>query len=194
MMARKERVVRADTRQRRDAAQEGGRQGGARHGRLAPGLRVVVEPGAPRGRRSPGRGGGPADRLAPAGEALTVEADKIIIATGSEPAQLPMFDFAQPAVLTSTSALELTEIPQSLLIVGAGAIGCEFASFFAELGTQITMVEMMPQMLPQEDNRLAKQFQGVYRKRGIQVLLKHQGGEHHRVRRRPRGGEAVRRV
>jgi dihydrolipoamide dehydrogenase len=55
--------------------------------------------------------------------------------------------------------------------VGAGAIGCEFASFFSELGTQITMVEMMPQMLPQEDNRLAKQFQGIYRKRGIQVLL-----------------------
>ena len=59
-----------------------------------------------------------------------------------------------------------------MLIVGAGAIGCEFASFFAELGTQITMVEMMPQMLPLEDKRLAKQFQSVYRKRGIQVLLK----------------------
>ncbi len=55
--------------------------------------------------------------------------------------------------------------------MGAGVIGCEFASFFAELGTQITMVEMMPQMLPLEDTRLAKQFQGVYRKRGIQVLL-----------------------
>ena len=55
--------------------------------------------------------------------------------------------------------------------MGAGAIGCEFASFFAELGTQITIVEMMPQMLPQEDARLAKQFQGVYRKRGIKVLL-----------------------
>ena len=59
-----------------------------------------------------------------------------------------------------------------MLIVGAGVIGCEFASFFAELGTKITMVEMMPQMLPLEDNRLAKQFQRCYRKRGIQVLLK----------------------
>jgi dihydrolipoamide dehydrogenase len=104
-------------------------------------------------------------------ETITVQADKIIIATGSEPARLPMFDFDQPAILTSTSALELERIPESLLIVGAGAIGCEFASFFAELGTQITMVEMMPQMLPLEDKRLAKQFQGVYRKRGIQVLL-----------------------
>lgn len=103
---------------------------------------------------------------------VTLEADRIILATGSEPAYLPMFDFSHPSILTSTSALELDKIPASLLIVGAGVIGCEFASFFAELGTQITMVEMMPQMLPLEDKRLAKQFQGVYRKRGIQVLLK----------------------
>ncbi|MBN1628411.1 MAG: dihydrolipoyl dehydrogenase [Thermoleophilia bacterium] len=102
---------------------------------------------------------------------VTVEADRVIIATGSEPAYLPMFDFDQPAILTSTSALQLTKIPESLLIVGAGVIGCEFASLFAELGAQITMVEMMPQMLPTEDKRLAKQFQGVYRKRGIQILL-----------------------
>ncbi|MBN1319722.1 MAG: dihydrolipoyl dehydrogenase [Thermoleophilia bacterium] len=101
----------------------------------------------------------------------TVEADKVIIATGSEPAHLPMFDFDHPAILTSTSALELKKVPESLLIVGAGVIGCEFASLFAELGTQITMVEMMPQMLPTEDKRLAKQFQSVYRKKGIQILL-----------------------
>ena len=105
-------------------------------------------------------------------ETLTLEADKLIIATGSEPALLPMFDFSRPTILTSTSALALDRIPASMLIVGAGAIGCEFASFFAELGTRITMVEMLPQMLPLEDKRIAKQFQGVYRKRGIQVLLK----------------------
>jgi len=103
---------------------------------------------------------------------VTLEADKIIIATGSEPALLPMFDFTHPAILTSTGALELTKIPESMLIVGAGVIGSEFASFFAELGTKVTLVEMMPQMLPLEDTRLAKQFQGVYRKRGIEVLLK----------------------
>jgi|LSQX01.1.fsa_nt_gb dihydrolipoamide dehydrogenase len=100
-----------------------------------------------------------------------VDADKVIIATGSEPSHLPMFDFDHPAILTSTSALELTEIPGSLLIVGAGVIGCEFASLFAELGSEITMVEMMSQMLPTEDKRLAKQFQNVYRKKGIRVLL-----------------------
>ncbi len=101
----------------------------------------------------------------------TVEADRIILATGSEPARLPMFDFAQPAILTSTSALELREIPSSMLVVGAGVIGSEFAAFYSELGTKVTMVEMLGQMLPLEDKRLAKQFQGVYRKKGIEVLL-----------------------
>ena len=104
-------------------------------------------------------------------ESTLVEADRIILATGSEPAQLPMFDFSQPTVLTSTSALELREIPSSMLVVGAGVIGSEFAAFFTELGTKVTMVEMLGQMLPLEDKRLAKQFQGVYRKRGIEILL-----------------------
>ncbi|MHB0979823.1 MAG: dihydrolipoyl dehydrogenase family protein, partial [Thermoleophilia bacterium] len=66
----------------------------------------------------------------------------------------------------------LTKIPESLLIIGAGVIGCEFASVFSELGTKITIVEMMPQMLPLEDKRLAKQFQGIFKKKGIEVLLK----------------------
>jgi dihydrolipoamide dehydrogenase len=103
---------------------------------------------------------------------VILEADKIIIATGSEPARLPFFDFDQPTVLTSTGALELTSIPETLLIIGAGVIGCEFASVFSELGTKITMVEMMPQMLPLEDTRLAKQFQLIFKKKGIEVLLK----------------------
>lgn len=128
-------------------------------GRLAPGGRVLVETGEEAG----GNAGA---------ETVALEADKIIIATGSEPAHLPAFDFTHPTVLTSTSALELAAIPASLLIVGAGVIGCEFASIFAELGTQVTMVEMMPQMLPLEDKRLSKQFEGLYKKRGIRVMLK----------------------
>jgi dihydrolipoamide dehydrogenase len=83
-----------------------------------------------------------------------------------------MFDFDHPNILTSTEALALDKIPESLLIVGAGVIGCEFASFYNELGVKITMVEMLPQMLPLEDLRLAKQFQSTYRKRGINVMLK----------------------
>jgi len=102
----------------------------------------------------------------------TLEYDKLIIATGSEPAQLPFFDFNQPTVLDSTDALRLTELPETLLIIGAGVIGCEFAGIFSELGTKITMVEMMPQVLPLEDKRLAKQFQSIFKKRGIDIRLK----------------------
>jgi dihydrolipoamide dehydrogenase len=105
-------------------------------------------------------------------ETVSVEADKIIIATGSEPARLPVFDFEHPAILTSTEALMLQSVPASLLIVGAGAIGCEFASFYRDVGAEITVVEMLPQMLPLEDRRLAKQFQSAFRKRGIQVLVR----------------------
>ncbi|GAH34686.1 unnamed protein product, partial [marine sediment metagenome] len=69
-----------------------------------------------------------------------IEGDFTIMATGSEPVLLPFIDFNHPAVLTSETTLELAQIPQSLLIVGAGVIGCEFASIFGPLGTQITMV------------------------------------------------------
>jgi dihydrolipoamide dehydrogenase len=161
MMTRKERVVT----QVRESVEFLLKRAGVKlirgRGRLVPDCRVLIETGEAAGSES-GEG---------KTETMTLEADKIIIATGSEPTHLPLFDFAQPSILTSTSALELSEVPESLLVVGAGAIGCEFASFFSELGSRITMVEMMPQMLPQEDARLAKQFQGVYRKRGIEVLL-----------------------
>ncbi len=155
MMARKDRVVT----QIRDSVEV-----------LLKKAKVKVLKGT--GRLAPGSSGAACEVLVETADGpVVVEADKVIIATGSEPAELPMFDFTHPAILTSTSALELEAIPESLLIVGAGVIGCEFASLFAELGTHITMVEMMPQMLPTEDKRLAKQFQGVYRKRGIQILL-----------------------
>ncbi len=155
MMARKERIV---TRLRENVEvllKKAGVEVLRGNGRLDGSGRVVVDLAQTAG-----------------GDTHSVEADKIIVATGSEPARLPMFDFDHPNILTSTETLLLDSIPESLLIVGAGVIGCEFASFFSELGTKVTMVEMLPQMLPLEDLRLAKQFQSVYRKRGINVLLK----------------------
>lgn len=104
--------------------------------------------------------------------ATELEADRVIIATGSEPLQLPFFDFTRPSILDSTSMLEVSAIPESLLILGAGPIGCEFASLFAELGSKVTVVELMPQILPAEDTRVARQLQGAMRKNGIEVLTK----------------------
>lgn len=98
--------------------------------------------------------------------------DRIIIATGSEPARLPFFDFDQPSVLTSTDALELTTMPETMLIVGGGVIGVEFATIFSELGCKLTIVEMMDQILPTEEKRIARQMQGVLRKKGIDIKVK----------------------
>ncbi len=99
-----------------------------------------------------------------------IEGDFTIIATGSKPVLLPFIDFNHPAVLTSERALELTHIPQSLLIVGAGVIGCEFASIFGPLGTQITMVELMDTILPQEDKRISLMMKQILQKRGINIF------------------------
>ncbi len=102
------------------------------------------------------------------GEVL-LEAGKIIIATGSDPAELPTFDFSQPAVMTSTDALALDHVPKSLIIVGSGVIGSEFACIFSTLGTEIVMVELMDRMLPTEDSRVAKQMRSTFRKQGIDI-------------------------
>ena len=99
-----------------------------------------------------------------------IEGDSTIMATGSKPILLPFIDFNHPAVLTSETTLELAQIPQSLLIVGAGVIGCEFASIFGPLGTQITMVEMMDRILPQEDKRISLMMKQILQKRGINIF------------------------
>lgn len=96
-----------------------------------------------------------------------IEADKIIISTGSVPVKPPIFDFAHDAVLTSDEALKLGEPPKSLLIVGAGVIGLEFACVFSSLGTKITVVEMMDQVLPTEEKTVATQMQRILDRRGI---------------------------
>ncbi len=101
---------------------------------------------------------------------VTIETEKVIIATGSEPARLPTFDFDQPAILTSTEGLELTEIPSSMIIVGSGVVGSEFATVFSSLGTKVTMVELMDRILPTEDERIATQMKRLLNKRGIEIL------------------------
>lgn len=101
-----------------------------------------------------------------------LEGEKIIIASGSKPILLPFLDSNHPAVLSSEQALQLKEIPKSLLILGAGVIGCEFASIFNPLGTNITMVEMMEQILPTEDKRVAQTIERIFKKRGINILTR----------------------
>lgn len=101
-----------------------------------------------------------------------IEARFIIIATGSRPAELANLRFNQNNIISSNEILELTAIPKSLLIVGGGAIGCEFASIFSALGSQVTIVELLERLLPAEDADISKKIETVFKKNGIKVLTK----------------------
>ncbi|HAM53486.1 MAG TPA: dihydrolipoyl dehydrogenase [Nitrospiraceae bacterium] len=100
----------------------------------------------------------------------TIEADRIIIATGSRPAQLPTFLFDGVRILSSDDAVNITEIPKSLLIVGAGVIGSEFACLFSELGTDVTMVEILPRAVCTEDMEISEQLDREFKKKKIRLL------------------------
>ena len=99
-----------------------------------------------------------------------VEAEKIIIATGSRPAQIPTFPFDKKRILSSDDALQLNEIPKSILVIGAGVIGCEYAFIFNELGTKITMVEMMPRALATVDEEIASILQREIKKNKMTLV------------------------
>lgn len=101
--------------------------------------------------------------IKPNGEVDIIEADKIILATGSNPIVPDLFPYDGEKVITSDEALFLDEIPKSMIIVGGGVIGCEFGQYYQKMGTKVTIIEMIDQLLPNEDidtaNELKKQFQ-----------------------------------
>lgn len=101
-----------------------------------------------------------------------IESDRIILATGSKAIVPDMFKYDKDKVITSDEALELTELPESLLIVGGGVIGCEFGQFFSKLGTKVTIVEMADHVLPFEDEDVAKQVTRAFKKQKIKIITK----------------------
>lgn len=105
-------------------------------------------------------------------DGTVLEGDAVILASGSEPVRLGMFDWSDPRAMTSDELLRIDDLPASLLIVGGGVIGCEFASVFAALGTKVTVVEMLDQLVPGEDKRVGRTLQQAFKKAGIEVLLK----------------------
>jgi dihydrolipoamide dehydrogenase len=104
------------------------------------------------------------------GKTVRVQTDRIILATGSRPSRLPLFPFDGQTVLTSDDALVLNQIPKTLLIVGAGVSGCEFACIFRLLGTKVTIVEMLPRCLSTEDEEIAAVLEREFKKTGIELL------------------------
>ncbi|MDD5661699.1 MAG: dihydrolipoyl dehydrogenase [Candidatus Omnitrophica bacterium] len=99
----------------------------------------------------------------------TIRARNILIATGSKPYELAQFKFDAKKILSSNEIISLKEVPGSLLIIGGGVIGCEFAGLFSHLGTKVTLVEKMPQLLPGEDREVAKRIETAFKKKGIKV-------------------------
>jgi dihydrolipoamide dehydrogenase len=98
-----------------------------------------------------------------------LEAKSIILATGSEPVNIPAFPFDYQSIISSTEALSLPAIPPSMVIIGGGVIGCEMACIYASVGTQVTIIEALPQLLPNEDEWVASLLEKEFKKLGISV-------------------------
>lgn len=96
---------------------------------------------------------------------------KLILATGSSVREFPGLESDGKVVLNSDQILSLDRVPKSMIVVGAGAVGMEFASVFASFGSQVTIVELMPHLLPIEDEEISKTVERVYRKRKIAFHL-----------------------
>jgi dihydrolipoamide dehydrogenase len=104
------------------------------------------------------------------GTATQISSDNVIIATGSAPMMIPAFNIDHKNIITSDEALSLREIPKSLIIIGAGVIGCEFANIFSEFGTAISMVELLPSILSTEDKEISKFISKNFKSRNIDIM------------------------
>ncbi|MDF9407973.1 dihydrolipoyl dehydrogenase [Pelotomaculum isophthalicicum JI] len=106
------------------------------------------------------------------GEEIVLTTDNIIIATGTEPALITALGYDGELVLTSNEALNIADVPEKMLVVGGGVIGCEFACIFNALGSKVTVLEVMPAILPAVDQEAAKTMQGLLKRQGITVKTK----------------------
>lgn len=105
-----------------------------------------------------------------ASEEMTLRADRVILATGSRPADFPFLRFDGKQVISSTEALSLPEPPKSLLVVGAGAIGLELGSVYHRIGTEVTVLEIMPGILPGTDLATAQRLERILKKQGLKIF------------------------
>ena len=100
---------------------------------------------------------------------LELEADAVLLAAGSVPRTIPGFDIDGEVVVTSDEMTRARTLPASAVVIGGGAIGCEFASMMADLGTEVTILEALPKILPGLDADVAKVVERSFKKRGITI-------------------------
>jgi dihydrolipoamide dehydrogenase len=103
-------------------------------------------------------------------ERHTLKTKKIILATGSQPSIPQVFKIADANIITSDDALELKEIPENIVIVGGGAVGVEFASIFHNFGAKVTIIEMLPRLLPEADKEIGLTLEQLFKRQGIKVI------------------------
>ncbi len=104
------------------------------------------------------------------GKTTEIEATNILLATGSEARSLPGVEIDGKTILSNRSILSLPDIPKSLLVVGAGAVGVEFASIYNSFGAEVTLLEMLPRVVPLEDEEISAELDKAFRKKGIKIF------------------------
>ncbi|MDA0780619.1 MAG: dihydrolipoyl dehydrogenase, partial [Bacteroidetes bacterium] len=107
-------------------------------------------------------------------DAHTIEAKNTIIATGSTPGSLPFIDLDKERIITSTEALELSEIPKHLVVIGGGVIGLELGQVYRRLGAEVSVIEYADRISPVLDTALSKELMKVMKKQGVKFYLSHQ--------------------
>lgn len=103
------------------------------------------------------------------GQSKEIQAKNIVLATGSEAKMIPGLEPDAKTVLTNKEILDLKEIPKSLVVIGSGAVGVEFASIFHRFGAQVTIIEMLPRVVPLEDEEISAVLEKSFKKQGIKV-------------------------
>ncbi|NOT43524.1 MAG: dihydrolipoyl dehydrogenase [Acidobacteria bacterium] len=104
------------------------------------------------------------------GDVQTLEGAEIIVATGSQPRSVPGIEIDHTRIITSDEAIHLKEVPKSLVIMGSGAVGVEFASIFRRFGSEVTIIELLPRLVPVEDEAVSAELEKAFRKQGIKSM------------------------
>src|SRR5690349_13677175 len=105
------------------------------------------------------------------GDKQTLSARKeIIVATGSQPRSVPGIEIDRKRIITSDEAIHMKEIPKSIAIMGSGAVGVEFGSIFRRFGSEVTIIELLPRLVPVEDEAVSAELEKSFKKQGIKVL------------------------
>jgi dihydrolipoamide dehydrogenase len=104
------------------------------------------------------------------GEKQTLEAKEIILATGSSPRSVPAVTIDHTRIITSDEAIHLKDVPKSLVIMGSGAVGVEFASIYRRFGSEVTIIELVKRLVPVEDEAVSAELEKAFKKQGITVL------------------------